>query len=226
MVISMFGRRFGRRFSRKFGQKITQYFLILLLSSFTASSIATTLLGMDIDKVANQAELVFEGEVLLREARRDSNSGIVNTYVTFAVHDVLKGDYSADTIELKFAGGVFNGEIVEVSGLTIPKDAEQGIYFVESTSRNLLNPILGWSQGHFVISEEDGERRVSTLDREPVLNIQAVSAIPPAIKKPQALIEGDGDVAAGVIVDSSALSIERALTVEEFKNQILDLLEN
>lgn len=214
MVISMFGR------------KIAQCTLLLLFCSYTAYSTATTLLGMDIDKVAQEAELVFEGEVLLREARQDSNSGIISTYVTFAIHDVLVGDYSADTIELKFAGGMINGEVVEISGLTIPKDNEQGIYFVESTSRDLLNPILGWSQGHFIISEEDGERIVSTLERQPVISVQAVSAIPPAIKKPQALIEGDGEVAAGVIVDSNPLSIERALTVEEFKTRILDLLEN
>jgi len=200
--------------------------LLFFIGVHSSSSVATTLLGMDIDKVVNEAELVFEGSVLLREARQDSNSGIINTYVTFSIHDVIKGDYSGDTIELKFAGGIFNGQVVEVSGLTIPKENEEGIYFVESTSRNLLNPLLGWSQGHFIVSEEFGERRVSTLDRKPVISIQPVSAIPPAIKRPQAIIEGDSDAAAGVLVDSSALTIERALTVEEFKNQILDLIEN
>ncbi|NKB35116.1 MAG: hypothetical protein GKR91_18625 [Pseudomonadales bacterium] len=209
-----------------FKRKFTLYLLVVVSAVISSVSVATTILGMDIDKVANDAELVFEGEVLLREARQDSRSGIINTYVTFAIHDVVKGDFSADTIELKFAGGTFNGQIVEVSGLSIPKEGEQGIYFVESTSRDLLNPILGWSQGHFLIEEENGERRVSTVDRRPVTNIQPVASIPAAIKKPQVIIEGDGDVAAGVLVDSSALTIERALTVEEFKNRILDLVEN
>ncbi len=212
--------------SLMFKRKFTLYLLVVVSAVISSVSVATTILGMDIDKVANDAELVFEGEVLLREARQDSRSGIINTYVTFAIHDVVKGDFSADTIELKFAGGTFNGQIVEVSGLSIPKEGEQGIYFVESTSRDLLNPILGWSQGHFLIEEENGERRVSTVDRRPVTNIQPVASIPAAIKKPQVIIEGDGDVAAGVLVDSSALTIERALTVEEFKNRILDLVEN
>ena len=181
---------------------------------------------MDIDKVANDAELIFEGEVILHETRQNSNTGIIHTYVTFTVHDVVKGDFSADTIELKFAGGTFMGQIVEVRGLKIPKEGENGIYFVESTSRDLLNPLIGWSQGHFIIEQELGERRVRTIDRQTVTDIQSVSSIPSVIKKPQAIIEGDGDVAAGVLVDSSSLSIERALTVEEFKNRILDLLEN
>lgn len=207
-------------------RKFSEILISVLVVIYSTSGIATTILGMDIDKVARDAEFVFEGEVILRETRLDSNSGIVNTYVTFSIVDVLKGDYSADSIELKFAGGTFNDQIVEVSGLVIPKEGEQGIYFVESTSRNLLNPLLGWSQGHFLIHEELGERRMRTVDQKPVIQVQAVSSIPPAIKKPQALIEGNGDVAAGVYVDSSELTIERALTVEEFKERVLELIEN
>ena len=200
--------------------------LLCVFVTYATGTNATTILGMDIDKVANDAELIFEGEVILHETRQNSNTGIIHTYVTFTVHDVVKGDFSADTIELKFAGGTFMGQIVEVRGLKIPKEGENGIYFVESTSRDLLNPLIGWSQGHFIIEQELGERRVRTIDRQTVTGIQSVSSIPSVIKKPQAIIEGDGDVAAGVLVDSSSLSIERALTVEEFKNRILDLLEN
>jgi len=200
--------------------------LLCVFVAYATGTNATTILGMDIDKVANDAELIFEGEVILHETRQNSNTGIIHTYVTFTVHDVVKGDFSADTIELKFAGGTFMGQIVEVGGLEIPKEGEDGIYFVESTSRDLLNPLIGWSQGHFIIEQKFGERRVRTIDRQTVTDIQSVSSIPSVIKKPQAIIEGDGDVAAGVLVDSSALSIERALTVEEFKNRILDLLEN
>ena len=200
--------------------------LLCVFVAYATGTNATTILGMDIDKVANDAELIFEGEVILHETRQNSNTGIIHTYVTFTVHDVVKGDFSADTIELKFAGGTFMGQIVEVRGLKIPKEGENGIYFVESTSRDLLNPLIGWSQGHFIIEQELGERRVRTIDRQTVTDIQSVSSIPSVIKKPQAIIEGDGDVAAGVLVDSSSLSIERALTVEEFKNRILDLLEN
>ena len=200
--------------------------LLCVFVTYATGTNATTILGMDIDKVANDAELIFEGEVILHETRQNSNTGIIHTYVTFTVHDVVKGDFSADTIELKFAGGTFMDQIVEVRGLKIPKEGENGIYFVESTSRDLLNPLIGWSQGHFIIEQELGERRVRTIDRQTVTDIQSVSSIPSVIKKPQAIIEGDGDVAAGVLVDSSSLSIERALTVEEFKNRILDLLEN
>lgn len=187
---------------------------------------ATTILGMDIDKVVADAEFVFEGVVINSETRQDGNSGIISTYVTFQIDDVIKGDYSGGSVELKFMGGVFNGQIVEVSGMRIPQMSEQGIYFVESMSRDLINPLIGWSQGHFIIVDDNGVRRISTAGNEPVLEVQAVSAIPAAIKKPLALAEGSTDSAAGVMTDSSPLMIQRALTVEEFKSRITDLLDD
>lgn len=198
----------------------------LLLALVASLANSTTLLSMDIDRVAQDAEFIFEGEVMLTEARQDSGSGIISTYVTFTIIDVVKGDYDAESIELKFMGGVFNGRIVEVSGLTIPEPGEKGIYFVESTSRDLVNPLLGWSQGHFIIKDDNGERRISTVDDIPVTDVQAVAAIPPSIKKPQSLIEGKGDVAAGIITDTSPLRVERALTVENFKSRIRELVGN
>ena len=65
-----------------------------------------------------------------------------------------------------------------------------------------------------------------TVDARPVVQVQPVSAIPPAIKKPQRLIEGNGEVATGVMTQTSAIRMEEALTVGEFKTRILNLIEN
>jgi len=195
----------------------------LLLLAVCAS--ATTILGMDIDQLTADAEFIFEGEVILSESRQDSSSGIISTYITFNIIDVMKGDYDAAAIELKFMGGVFNGQDVQVSGLKIPELGEEGIYFVESTSRDVINPLLGWSQGHFIIVDDDGVRRMSTADLEPVTEVQSVTGIPAAIKKPKLLIQDSGDTAAGVSTEASPLMIRRALSVDEFKARIQDLIE-
>ena len=197
----------------------------LCLFAFSSAS-ATTVLGLDIDKVVADAEFVFEGAVINSETRQDSNSGIISTYVTFQINDIIKGDYSGDSIELKFMGGVFNGKIVQVSGMRIPEMAEQGVYFVESMSRDLINPLIGWSQGHFIIHDDNGTRRISTTGNQPVIEVEAVSAIPRSIKKPQSVVEGNTDIAAGVMTETSPIMIERALTVEDFKSRIADLLIN
>ena len=197
----------------------------LCLFAFSSAS-ATTVLGLDIDKVVADAEFVFEGAVINSETRQDSNSGIISTYVTFQINDIIKGDYSGDSIELKFMGGVFNGKIVQVSGMRIPEMAEQGVYFVESMSRDLINPLIGWSQGHFIIHDDNGTRRISTAGNQPVIEVEAVSAIPRSIKKPQSVVEGKTEIAAGVMTETSPIMIERALTVEDFKSRIADLLIN
>lgn len=186
---------------------------------------ATTLLGMDIDQIALQAELIFEGEVIERRAQQDSSSGIINTYITFSVLDVIKGDAGGETLELKFAGGEFAGQTVEVSGSILPALNETGIYFVESATRDMLNPLLGWTQGHFTISNDEGERRVFSAQSKPVIQVQAMSTVPIAIKAPRALIQGKDGVAAGVMTESSALSTNQALTVEQFKQRIRAMIE-
>ena len=208
-------------------QVIAWQFLFAVFLALCCTALnATTLIGMDIDQLAADAEFIFEGEVIHTQTRKESGTGIINTYVTFSVVDVVKGDYNADSVELKFMGGVFNNQVVEVSGLTIPELGEQGIYFVESLNRDLINPLLGWSQGHFIIKDDRGERRISTLDDRPVTDIQGVSNIPLVIKKPQALIEGTGDVAAGVMTESNPIMIERALSVDVFKSRLRTLIDN
>lgn len=187
---------------------------------------ATTIIGMDIDELAQRAEVIFEGEVIQSQALEDTATGIINTYVTFEVIDLVKGDSVGNTLELKFAGGELRGEIVEVSGSTLPKLGETGIYFVESVSEDMLNPLLGWSQGHFLVKTEGGERRVHTVSDNPVTQIQSVSNIPAAIKAPTELIQDKEGIAAGVTVQRRALTATKALTVDEFKRKIMEMAEN
>ena len=194
------------------------------LSGFNLS--ATTILDMDIDEIAREAELIFEGQVRVKETRQDNNTGIISTFVTFHITDVIKGEFNGDNVELKFMGGTFNGEVVQVSGLTIPAEGEHGIYFVESLNRDLINPLLGWSQGHFIISDQDHKTLVSTIDNRPVIRVESVAEIPVTIKKARAVNEGNNQVAAGVVTEANPNKIDRALTVDEFKIRIKDLLEH
>jgi hypothetical protein len=186
---------------------------------------ATTLLGMDIDQIVNQAELIFEGEVIERKAFQDASSGIINTYITFKVVEVIKGSAGGGTLELKFAGGEFEGNIVEVSGSVLPALNESGVYFVESATEDMLNPLLGWTQGHFKIATDEGERRIFSADSKPVIQVQPMAGVPTAIKAPRALIQGKEGVAAGVLTQSSPLTVYQALTVEQFKQRIRAMIE-
>ena len=51
-------------------------------------------------------------------------------------------------------------------------------------------------------------------------------ALASSIKKPLSIAEGNTDIAAGVMTQTSSIMVERALTVEQFKSRIADLLAN
>ncbi len=185
---------------------------------------ATTIAPMDIDELAAGAEFVFEGQVLEHNVQENA-AGIIVTYVTFQVNDVVKGDYAEPFLELKFTGGKLGGEVVEVSGLRIPALDEQGIYFVESLTRDLINPLLGWSQGHFLVVNDNGERRVSTVTLQAVTDVQSYESVPSSLRRPRSYVDGNADSATGIVTNAMPFRFERALTVDEFKSRIRELLD-
>ena len=185
---------------------------------------ATTILGMNIDEVAQGAELIFEGEVVEHNVRENA-AGMIVTYVTFRIEELIKGEYDEPLLELKFTGGRLGGQIMEISGLRIPSPNEEGIYFVESVNRNLVNPLLGWSQGHYLIYEESGERRVSTVNDRPVTDVLSTRSVPIALRKPVSVIDGDTEPATGVVASSDTPGPDQALTTESFKAKIRALID-
>ena len=186
---------------------------------------ATTILGMNIDEVAQGAEIIFEGKVVEHNVR-ENDAGMIVTYVTFRIEELIKGEYDEHLLELKFTGGRLGGQIMEVSGLRIPSPNEEGIYFVESVNRNLVNPLLGWSQGHYLIYEQNGVRRVSTVSERPVTDVLSTQAVPVALRRPASVIDGDTDPATGVLASSQTLDSAQGLTAESFKAKIRALVDN
>ena len=186
---------------------------------------ATTILGMNIDEVAQGAELIFEGKVVEHNVRENA-AGMIVTYVTFRIEELIKGEYDEPLLELKFTGGRLGRHTMEVSGLRIPSTNEEGIYFVESVNRNLVNPLLGWSQGHYLIYEQNGERRVRTVNDRPVTDILSTQSVPIALRRPVSVIDGDTEPATGVVAPSQILDPDQALTTESFKAKIRALVDN
>lgn len=120
--------------------------LLVLLPSFAQAS---TVLGLTSDELLVKSELIFQGQVVASQGVEDT-AGQIHTFVTFAVSDVVKGDYAADHLELAFLGGIANGRIMQVGGLRIPVVGDSGTFFVEALGADLVNPLLGWSQEKYL----------------------------------------------------------------------------
>lgn len=125
-------------------------FLLLTHTSLLSTIVlSTTIKELSLSQLADEAQLIFEGRVVdwnvIREGR------LITTVVTFEVLDMIKGEGNAINLDLHFSGGELDGEILEITGSKIPAISEHGVYFVESAEGNLLNPLLGWTQGHYII---------------------------------------------------------------------------
>ncbi len=140
-------------------------FLLTLLCASSAWS--TSIQQLDFNQLVGRAEMVFEGRVISSISRWNTAETEIVTEVRFEVLDVIKGDFNQSTLLLEFLGGRVGEQSMAIEAMVYPQAGEQGVYFVESLSRKQVNPLLGWSQGHFLVENDE----VLTNDKQPVVAI-------------------------------------------------------
>lgn len=141
--------------------KIVQL-LTFVLGCFLANCLlATSIQKFTFEELVERSQLIIEGRVVSVLPLTKGN--LVYTRVLMEVHDVLKGDNPGEFIELDFLGGEVDGNALNVSGQVIPFAGERGFYFIEDKSGNSVNPLLGWSQGHFrILTDAKGNESLET----------------------------------------------------------------
>lgn len=143
-------------------------FWLLLLAAPLAQ--ASSVVSLSLAELAERAEVVFEGRAVALETRSEGGKAIF-TDVTFEVVDVIKGELAQPRITLSFLGGQHGGRVMRVSDMAYPQLGESGVYFLESRDQRLVNPLLGWDQGRFLLVEEAGaEAQVLTSDKQVVVD--------------------------------------------------------
>ena len=68
---------------------------MLLMLVVNLNAAASTLLQMSFGELVGGAELIFEGRVVAVEPRQQPGE-MIKTWVTFAVIDVVKGNFAKD----------------------------------------------------------------------------------------------------------------------------------
>lgn len=155
---------------------IRNMFLLYLFSASSAA-LATTLVQLSFDEVVASSELVFEGRVVSVEAR-ETGPRSIHSFVTFEIMEIIKGDLIASTLELRYLGGRVGNRQMEVIDINVPVLGETGIYFVESMREMQIHPLVGWSQGHFLIRQDDsGIRRIHSAGDRPIQTVTSESAV-------------------------------------------------
>ena len=195
---------------------------LLLLSAFvlcaSLPALALSVLAVSLEQLSIRSELIFEGEVISVQSTLDPDQVGIHTYVTFRVDDVIKGEYWEEELVLRFLGGRVGDVGMEVSDSTFPAVEENGIYFVESLSRFLVNPFYGTDQGHFLVrTEASGQRVMMTRDKKIITGFTADESEVEA-----GLSNG---IARGLSIDESGLSLS-SVTASQFKQRIRQYVSN
>ena len=124
---------------------------------------ATTIIRMDVAELSDQAELVFTGTAVRTRVER-SQDGEPHTFVTFAVHDVLKGWTLERQIALRFAGGeTEDGAVMTLQGMPEFEQGKTYLLFVRGNG-SVFCPVLGWGQGQFRFEREPGSGKQILVD--------------------------------------------------------------
>ncbi len=196
--------------------KYTYFLIFLILDFFSVNILATSIQKVSLNEAYNKSELIFQGQVIKVEPRLDQNTGNIRTDITFKIIEVIKGIKGAPLLKISFLGGRVGNQVMEVHGMHLPQKGENGIYFVESLAREQVNPIMGWSQGHFIIEKDlTGLERITTWDNAPVIGF---SSFPPSTNL---TISTDGHVSGIQLANPSKLS--NAMTPDVFKQHLRSL---
>jgi len=159
-------------FFRPVQEVYSSLLFVLLAVCCVAPLHATSVVEVTMEEMLQNSALVFEGRVIDVKVHEHGNSSI-QTRITFEVIDVIKGNVKDKKISLNFLGGEVADRKLSVSNMHMPELNEQGIYFVESPERNLVQPLYGWSQGHLKIEKDPvGQERVFTRSGQPVRGIE------------------------------------------------------
>jgi len=192
-------------------------YLYLVIVLFALPTQSATILRVGAAELVNKSEIVFEGEVINTRAIMNKQ-GRIYTFVKFHVKDVIVGNTNINNeLELRFTGGMVGDLALDV-GVRIPKDGESGIYFVERVRVGLINPLLGWNQGHFTI-RDDGT--VIAGNSQAVVDIKNSNY--------DGLLGISRGVAEGVITSKQVIKNESqssSMTVEQFKLSIKSLIND
>jgi hypothetical protein len=124
-------------------------------------ALATSVLPLDLGQVIDQSAVAFEGTVVDSRTGRDPQTGLLVTFTTFRVDDVLKGNVSS-THTIKQIGGedASTGRGYVVHGVPRFAMGQSYVVFMTSVSSAGFSSPIGLAQGRFEVLDGESGREV------------------------------------------------------------------
>jgi len=144
---------------------------ILIATLFCAASLlATTVIPMSVETMAERASSVVEGRAIQVWSTWDAQQRVIYTFTRFQVSRVLKGaslgapqGASQPAIVVRQLGGSANGITMKVAGVRNWRRGEEAVLFLRpSMANDGTMAVVGLMQGNFQVERTAaGEARVS-----------------------------------------------------------------
>jgi hypothetical protein len=98
------------------------------------------------------------------------------------------------------------------------------VYLVESTGQPLVNPLIGWDQGHFLVAKDpsSGMLKMTTADHRRIVGLASEAAKPTPASG--AIVSADAS-AFGVMSDGNS-SLAEAMSRDEFITKLRSFREH
>ncbi len=175
---------------------------------------AATVRQIGTNDLVSGSQIIVHGQVIEKWSEAGATQGSIVTKVVVRITELIKGDHADSTIVLTILGGTLGNLRQHVDGSNIPAIGEEGVYFLEDPKRFLINPMYGWTQGHFVVAP-DGQ--VRTYTGEVVYGFRPSDG-------PKRL-EFAHRHASGVETKASTKQ-QQALNISEFKIELRSMMED
>lgn len=159
--------------------------LIICLLSLPSAS-ATSLLPVTLEQLSTRAALIFYGEVIRNQVKKDEQSGHIATFTEFKINDLIKGN-TGDTHTIKQIGGYLkeSNTALRIHGVPVFQTGYQYIVFLPEKSKLGFSSPIGLHQGSFSVITINGEQIVSNgsnlADQARVVQNKNIIQVPLAV---------------------------------------------
>lgn len=131
-----------------------------LLSAIAMPAGAASVRPLALEQIIADAAIAFEGICVDNRVDRDPQTGMIATYTTFEVLDVLKGEVAA-THTIKQVGGKIGKEVFRIEGVPTFTPGREYVVFLFGVSQAGFSSPVGLSQGQFLVRHGPLGREVS-----------------------------------------------------------------
>jgi len=159
-------------------------FTILFNLSALPSASATSVLPISLEQLSTRATLIFYGEVISNQVKKDEQSGHIATFTEFKIINLIKGIADQTHIIKQIGGHLKESDVVlRIHGVPEFQNNKNYVVFLPEKSSSGFSSPLGLHQGAFTVLTINGEQIVSNgrnLSEQPVhsnRNVQVPLAV-------------------------------------------------